>query len=106
MTDPMIVDAQASAITGWVGPVPFSVDPQAVIARLKLHYNVVTLLNQRTVTGIKFLEVTYNSHHDLALAISKPSTFSAATSRFAGQGPCPAGRQLPRLLILPRPVAV
>ncbi|ORZ29467.1 hypothetical protein BCR44DRAFT_1490273 [Catenaria anguillulae PL171] len=75
MTDPMIVDAQASAITGWVGPVPFSVNPQAVIARLKPHYNVVTLLNQRTVAGIKFLEVTYNSHDDLALAISKPSTF-------------------------------
>ncbi|ORZ37994.1 hypothetical protein BCR44DRAFT_1497579 [Catenaria anguillulae PL171] len=75
MTDPMIVDAQASAITGWVGPVPFSVDPQAVIARLKPHYNVVTLLNQRTVAGIKFLEVTYNSHDDLASAISKPSTF-------------------------------
>ncbi|ORZ39057.1 hypothetical protein BCR44DRAFT_1539677 [Catenaria anguillulae PL171] len=75
MTDPMIVDAQASAITGWVGPVPFSVDPRAVIARLKPHYNVVTLLNQRTVAGIKFLEVTYNSHDDLALSISKPSTF-------------------------------
>ncbi|ORZ33191.1 hypothetical protein BCR44DRAFT_37963 [Catenaria anguillulae PL171] len=71
----MIVDAQASAITGWVGPVPFSVDPQATVARLRPYYNVDALLGQRTVAGIKFLQVSYKSQDDLASAINKPSTF-------------------------------
>ncbi|ORZ29762.1 hypothetical protein BCR44DRAFT_1447796 [Catenaria anguillulae PL171] len=75
MTDLMIVDAQASAITGWVGPVPFSVDPQATVARLKPNYNVDALLGHRTVAGIKFLQVSYKSQDDLASAINKPSTF-------------------------------
>ncbi|ORZ32576.1 hypothetical protein BCR44DRAFT_44120, partial [Catenaria anguillulae PL171] len=69
----MIVHAQASAITGWVGPVPFSVNPQATVAWLKPYYNVDALLGQCTVAGIKFLQVSYKRQDDLALAINKPS---------------------------------
>ncbi|ORZ32875.1 hypothetical protein BCR44DRAFT_51277, partial [Catenaria anguillulae PL171] len=74
MTDLMIVDAQASAITGWLGPTPFSVNPQATVAQLKPYYNVDALLGHRTVAGIKFLQVSYKSQDDLASAINKPST--------------------------------
>ncbi|ORZ29184.1 hypothetical protein BCR44DRAFT_53475 [Catenaria anguillulae PL171] len=75
MTDPMIVDAQASAITGWAGPVPFSVDLQATVTQLKRYYNVDAVLGQRTVAGIKFLHVSFKSQDDLASAMNKPSTF-------------------------------
>ncbi|ORZ20188.1 hypothetical protein BCR44DRAFT_1456289 [Catenaria anguillulae PL171] len=109
MTDLMIVDAQASAITGW-----------ATVARLKPYYQCRCAPR---ASYCRWNQVFYKSHTKAKMIWPQPSTspqpFSAAkradslcvqhnppTPWFARQGPCPAGRQLPRSLVLPHLVAL
>ncbi|ORZ28585.1 hypothetical protein BCR44DRAFT_1520651 [Catenaria anguillulae PL171] len=71
MSDAMVVDAMASLITAWVGPMPHSVHQEPALSHLQRTYKVSRIVNERSLSGFRFCKVAFTCQEDLASATSK-----------------------------------